>query len=327
MALADLQFSDLLLFLDGTAKLKGCPGAGTQLMPVPADCASEVEALPNLLANAALTKKTPTVRYCHDGVYYRVALLEQVDDQKAWFMRRLAQTVPALETLKLWPYLNDWLLSPEQSQGLILISGAQASGKTTFASALVANRLSLFGGHAVTFENPAELPLSGPWGTYGYCFQTEIAKESELAQEIELAHRYGSPDLIFIGEIRSLYAAREALRVALGSSRQIVVATIHGLDVSTALDRLITWARELDGQNACQNLANALLGVVHLQLDHGVDGAVLRSPEHLLVPFGESTRAIRAKLREGQVHTLADDMREQRNLIAGQHKQKMSLCG
>lgn len=321
MALADLIFSDLLLFADGSAKLKGFPGGGSQLVPVPAECAEEVAGLPNKLADAALTKKKPTIRYCHDKVYYRVALLEEVGDSKVWFLRRLAKKVPMLADLNCVPYLQKWLLSPEQQHGLILISGAQASGKTTFASSFVANRLTLFGGHALTLEGPAELPLSGAWGPYGYCFQTEFARESDLPQEIEAAHRYGSPDIIFIGEIRSLATAREALRVALGSNRQIVVTTIHGQNVGTALDRLLTWAKEIDGLSACQNLADALLSVVHLSLEHGENGTVLNSPEHLFLPFAsENVRGIRAKLREGHVHMLTDDIREQKALMREEGK-------
>ena len=61
------------------------------------------------------------------------------------------------------------------------------------------------------------------------------------------------PDIIYIGEIRNKYAASEALRVSLGSDDQIVVATIHGLDVPAALDRLATFAREIDGEVATSN--------------------------------------------------------------------------
>lgn len=320
MALADMQFSDLLLFPDGSARLKGCPGAGPQLVPVPPDCAPEVEDLPGLLGRHGQA----AMRYRHKDITYRVARIDDVDGKRIWFLRRLADVVPSFESLGLMPVLVSWLMGQEQRQGLILFSGAQASGKTTTASAFVAARLEIYGGHSVTFENPAELPLAGCWGEYGYCFQTEIASEAELAQEIERAHRYASPDIIFIGEIRTRHAALEALRVSLGSSRQLVVATIHGLDVITALDRLVTWACELDGDNARQNLADALLAVVHLSLESGAGGQrCLTSPQFLLLPFKESARGIRVKLRNGQFHTLTDDMRELKARIA--HKGEQAI--
>lgn len=318
MTLADMQFSDLLLFPDGSARLKGCPGAGPQLVPVPEDCIQEVAVLPALLG----VHEQAAMRYRHGDITYRVARIDDVDGKRIWFLRRLAEVVPPFESLGLLPVLSSWLMGREQRQGLILFSGPQASGKTTAASSFVARRLEVYGGHSVTFENPAELPLAGSWGQYGYCFQTEIAGEAELAKEIERAHRYASPDIIFIGEIRTRHAALEALRVSLGSSRQLVVATIHGQDVITALERLVTWARELDGDNAGQNLADALLAVVHLFLESGADGQrCLASPQFLLLPFKEQSRGIRAKLREGKFHTLTDDMRELKARIANKGEQ------
>lgn len=316
MPLAEVKFSDLLLLPDD-ARLKGCPGAGPQLVPVPGDCAAEVAGL-----RASLKERVQSaMRHRHNGITYRAARIDDVDGQQAWFLRRLADAVPDFDSLGLLPRLSEWLLAPEQRQGLVLFSGPQASGKTTAASAYVAGRLALYGGHGVTFEYPAELPLAGAWGDFGYCFQTEIAGETELAREIERAHRYASPDVIFIGEIKTRHAALEALRVALGSSRQLVVATIHGLDVTAALTRLITWAQELEGAAVCQNLADALLAVIHLSLD-GEENAERRlgSPQFLLLPFTGSEYAggIRAKLRENKLLTLPDDMRALKARIARQ---------
>jgi twitching motility protein PilT len=315
--LANLEFSDLLLLPDGTAKLKN--GAGSPLRDLPDDCRGDVENLSNLLLHAVLNKKYSTLRYTHMGIRYRVAGIKDLDNKQAWFLRRQPAVVPLLATHGLPPYLLRWLAAPEQRQGLILFSGAQSAGKTTMASSYVADRLIRYGGHAVTFENPAELPLSGPWGDEGYCFQLEIQSEEELPHWIEQAHRYASPNIIFIGEVRTKFAALESLRVALGSSHQIVAATIHGLNVITALDRLLTWAREVDGENACQNLSNALLAVVHLQISDMPDGQrAITSPEHLLLPFKEHCLGVRQKLRDGKINMLGDDMRALKNRIAAE---------
>lgn len=325
MALSDLEFSDLLILPDGSARLKGCPCTGQQLIPVPDECLSEVCQLPRRLTDAFLSTRQldpvsglrmarTTIRFQHDGVNYRVADFENIDGGRTWFLRRLPVQVPPLSSLGLPPYLCEWLLQPEQRYGLFLVAGAQASGKTTTASAFVAARLQKFGGHAVTFENPAELPLGGTWGDHGYCFQTQIAGEHELAAHIERAHLYASPNLIFIGEIHTKHAAIEALRVALGSRQQLVVATIHGFGVEAALERLINWAQEVEGANACDNLANSLLCIVLQDLEAKED--LQKIPQYLLLPFKESSKGVRAKLRERQIHGLAEEMRSQRAKIA-----------
>lgn len=315
MPLASIPFSDLLLFADGTGRLRGCPGAGPQLVPVPEDCVEEVRELPALLKSF-----TPSaMRYHHRGVTYRVARIEGVDRSSTWFLRRLADTVPAFESLGLQPFLTDWLLAREQKQGLVLFSGPQGSGKTTAGSAYIVKRLELYGGHAITLEYPAELPLGGAWGEYGHCVQSEIDGEPALAKAIEQVYRHAAPVILYIGEIRTAQAALEVLRVALSSSQQLVVATIHGLSAIAALERLVAWARGVD-HNASQNLADSLLAIIHLSLDGEVGNTTrkLTSPGFLLLPFNESDEAksARAKLRENTLTFLHDDMRQLRNRIA-----------
>jgi len=309
MRLEELEFKDLLLFADGTAFMKGSPGSGSHLMPLPSEYKAEAAQLLETLAQQSQT----VMRLSYDNLCFRVARIDDADGRRVWFLRRLASSIPKFSRLDINPTVTGWLL--RQRQGLVLFAGAQGSGKTTTASAYVAEKLEINGGHAVTYEIPVELPLGGPHGEYGQCFQQEIFRESDLAQQIELAHRYASPDIIFIGEIRTKYAALEALRIALGSNRQLVVATIHGLDVPTALERLIGWARELDGDNASQNLADALLAILYLTLESTDSGTSVTAPQYLLIPFKEESKGLRAIIREGKFNNLADDMRSLKNRI------------
>jgi twitching motility protein PilT len=315
MKLADLDFSDLVLEPDGRAQYKR--GAGSHSCGLPAECGAEADALRADLRNAHLSEKT-TFRHTHNGVRYRVALMRNIDDHIVWFLRRQPGSVPPFFRQGLPDYLENWLMAPEQRQGLVLYSGAQSSGKTTMASAYIVERLKTYGGHAVTFENPAELPLNGHWGEHGKCYQSEISNEETLPEHIVQAHRLASPNIIFIGEIRTKYTALESLRIALGSSHQLVVATIHGLDVCSALTRLMLWAQELDGMNAYQNLSTTLLAVVHLELKESNGKLILSSPEHLLLPFREHVQSVRAKLRVGQIQSLKEDMQDLKNRIASE---------
>lgn len=323
--LRDESFSDLLLYEgDDPARLKGC--GSPMLMPVPEECVEETLTLKRHITDVMAQKQgAASVQIDFNGVRYRVAQLQDVRRGRVWFLRRLAERVPALEELNvgdlygsgMFSVVSKWLMAPEQTQGLVLISGPQASGKTTLASAYVAARLSRYGGHGVTFEGPPELPLAGDWGNGGSCFQVEINNDDELAHEIECAHRYGSPNIVLHGEIRTKWTAREALRMALGSSRQIVVATIHGLSLVAALHRLINWAKELDGDNARDNLSISLMAALHLSMEEVNGKPTVVIPEFLLLPFTPKSHAIRSKLKEGKLGTLTSDITEQYSSIMG----------
>lgn len=321
MSLADLQFSDLILMQDGSAFLKGTPDMGQQLKPLTEALVTqdELDGLGVAVERGFSSSKgeLENVRVRFGNLTFRVANYRGVDGL-AYFLRRLADRVPELEELGLGADLTAWLLAPDRQKGLVLFCGPQTSGKTTSAAAFIASRLRRHGGHMVSLEAPVEMPLAGPQGPFGYGFQTEVKSESDLARHIERSHRYSGPNIVYVGEIRSKYAASEVLRVSLGSANQLVVSTIHGLDIITALDRLMTWARELDGEVACQNLAHSLLAVVYQELVTEGDERVLRVPETLLVPFSDKSRAVRSKLRDGKLGSLAEDILEQRNRIAFQ---------
>lgn len=317
MVLKSVSFTDLILHESGEAFMKGCDNCDQKLVPCDDDIAKEIKVLHEEVLKVHKESGRHTFRIQHEDIGYRVALYEGVvwGSGKVFFLRRIQEKVSPFTELGLPDALSEWLLSANQSKGLVLFTGAQASGKTFSASSLVATRLSTLGGHAVSFENPAEMPLDGKHGKFGFCFQAEIDHEEDLAEAIERSHRFASPNIIYIGEIRSKHAASEALRVCLGSDQQIVVATLHGFDLVTALERLVTMAREIDGDIASQNLAQGLLAVVHQQLEH-VDGkTTLHVPQFLLAPFTENFKGLRAKIKNGELAGLQEEMREQRNRI------------
>lgn len=340
MALEQQIFTDLILMQDRKAFLKGTPELGQQLMAVTPDMLDPV-ALTTLLnqldehfkRKGGKESSLRNIRIRFGSLSFRVANYRSVDGN-AYFLRKLADEMPMFEDMlssacvctdpdcddnqqrSIRNALTSFLLNSHQQKGLVLFCGSQGAGKTTLASSFVAARLRKFGGHAVTFENPVEMPLSGAHGDHGFCFQTEIVGEDELAAHIERAHRYGSPNIVYVGEIRTKFAASEALRVSLGSAQQLVVATLHGLDIATALSRLIAWAAELDGDVACHNLSQSLLAMFYQDLSPGDGKRTLSISETLFVPFhNENFRSIRSKLRDGRFTSLTDEINQQRNLM------------
>ncbi|WP_432737321.1 ATPase, T2SS/T4P/T4SS family [Maridesulfovibrio sp. FT414] len=318
MTLKSVSFTDLILHESGEAFMKGCDSCGQKLVPCAEDTKKEIQLLHREVLKVHEESGRHTFRVMHEEIGYRVALYEGVywGSGKVFFLRKIQANVDPFNTIGMPAPLAGWLLAEQQSKGLVLFTGAQASGKTFSASSLVATRLAMLGGHAVSFENPAEMPLDGKHGEFGFCFQAEIEREEDLAEAIERSHRFASPNIIYIGEIRSKHAASEALRVCLGSDKQIVIATLHGFDLVAALERLVTMAREIDGDVASQNLAQGLLAVIHQQLEQDADGRkVLRVPQFLLAPFTENHKGLRAKIQNGELAGLQEEMREQKNRI------------
>lgn len=312
-------FSDLILCRHGPFFAKGIPGTGPGLLDLSclgSEVVEELALMAQELDERGVGRQKAAERYTRHGVRYRVSAEEDIRAGSTWFLRRMPESVPALESLDLRPsFVRDWLMGSDMGSGLCLFAGAQASGKTTLASAATAWRLARFGGHCVTFEAPAEMPLAGPHGPRGYCWQTEIAGEEDLPRHLVRAHMFASPDIIYVGEIKTATAAVEALRMALGSPRQVLVATIHGTDVVSALRRLLDWAVHGEGASAAGDLAMTLSTI--LLLDLKADGSGrrwLEVPQCLLVPRQGCplAPAIRAQLAGGDLAGLAETMARQR---------------
>ncbi len=316
MELDDFTFSDVIIHENGRVYLKGTAGESHRLVKPENTLKKDIAALHQVVKKTE--RGRDTFRISHGGTSYRVAVYDGVEwgSGKVYFLRKAMHKVPGFASLGYASYLSDWLLDKEQRKGLVLFSGSQASGKTTSASSLISSRLEIHGGHAVSFENPVEMPLDGNHGEFGVCFQAEIESEAELGKAIEKAHRYASPDIIYIGEIRGKYAASETLRIALGSDQQLVIATIHGLGPIPALERLIGMAREIDGDLAYQNLSQSLLAIVHQHLADEEGKRVLNVDDALFLPFpgkekADSYAGVRAKLKNGDLSALAEDFNEQ----------------
>jgi len=160
------------------------------------------------------------------------------------------------------------------------------------------------------------MPLHGQFGEFGRCIQTEVETEEELPSRIMRAHTFASPDIIYIGEIKAAVAAVESLRVALGSNTQMVVATIHGTDIVAALQRLMNFAKEADGENAALNLSMSLAAVMHMSLNSQGEEKQLDVPESLFIPFsGDFSDSVRALLKTGSLSRLAENIQQQRNVM------------
>lgn len=132
--------------------------------------------------------------------------------------------------------------------GLIVISGATGSGKTTTLYALL-QKLNQPNRKLITIEDPVEYTLEG---------SVQMNVESTLGLTFEACLRSclrQDPDIIAIGEIRDMVSAKAAVQAAL--TGHLVLTTLHTGSPSEAVVRLL----QLGIQP--QLLSAVLKGIVH----------------------------------------------------------------
>lgn len=302
---SELMFSDLYL---------GHPTLGDRLANVPGEVANPVMAGPELKADlqellAACHKgkqeslSGTDFRLDYDGVKYRVSVMPSVHGE-VFVLRKMTQTLKTLKELRIPTMYAEALLAPNMT-GLLLVSGAMNSGKTSTACALMRELLLKYGGVGVTSEDPIELPLEGQHGT-GVCFQTQVAKS--YAESAKNVVRWGAK-YIFIGEIRDGAVAVEALRA--GVNGHLVISTIHSDSPLNTLRRIQAMANESFEPAAAQALlSDGLAGVFHQKLSE----EPRRLTCELLMVKGQAS--VMNKVRLGQFEQLATEINmQQANLI------------
>ncbi|MDD2697849.1 MAG: GspE/PulE family protein [Arcobacteraceae bacterium] len=116
------------------------------------------------------------------------------------------------------------------SQGMILITGATGSGKTTTMYSIL-NELDKKKKKIITIEDPIEYNIDG-------VMQVPINEEIGLTYDLVLKNVLRQdPDVIMIGEIRDENALKIAIQASL--TGHLVIATLHTNDAIKTINRLL----------------------------------------------------------------------------------------
>jgi twitching motility protein PilT len=185
--------------------------------------------------------------------------------------RVIPKRVPTFADLALPPGVAR--LTTEH-RGLILVTGATGSGKTTTLAAMIGEINRTRRQHIVTIEDPIEI-LHGDEG----CIvnQREVGLDTEsFGQALRRALRQ-DPDVILIGELRDAETAQTALQAA--ESGHLVLSTLHTVDAAETISRMIEFFPEAKQQQIRSVMAGVLRGVVSQRLLPKTDGGRIAAVE------------------------------------------------
>jgi len=149
----------------------------------------------------------------------------------------------------------------EQPRGLVLVTGATGSGKSTTLAAMVHALNSTRRAHIVTIEDPIEFVHRD---IKSRITQREVGLDT-LSFEVALRQVVReSPDVILVGELRDASSVQVALQAAL--TGHLVLATLHTSDAVQTLRRLASFVDEAQRSQLSLDLSMCLRGVVSQRL-------------------------------------------------------------
>ncbi len=172
--------------------------------------------------------------------------------------RVIPKEVPSFEVLGLPKGVRRLA---EEQRGLVLCTGATGSGKTTTLATILdhINRTRRL--HIVTIEDPIEI-MHADRGCIVNQREIGLDTESFLAAVRRVLRQ--DPDVILIGELRDAETAETALKAA--ESGHLVFSTMHTIDASETINRLIEFFPAVKHQQIRSILAGVLRGIVSQRL-------------------------------------------------------------
>lgn len=225
-----------------------------------------------------------------DGRRLRASAFRHMDGVSL-VLRLLPERCPKLADLGAPPALSELL---NEESGLILVTGATGSGKSTTLAAMVDELNHTREGHILTLEDPVEFVHRSD-----RCLihQREVGTHcGSFSGALRVALRQ-DPDVILLGELRDSDTIRLALTAA--ETGHLVLSTLHTRGASQAVERLVDVFPAGEKDQVRSQLAGSLCAVLAQRLLPDRAGGRVALYELLI-----NTPAVASLIREGKTHQL-----------------------
>src|SRR3954465_4418181 len=198
-----------------------------------------------------------------DGVRYRVNLFQQ-RGSVGMVLRLIPPEVPPFGQLNLPQVLLDMT---SHGRGMILVTGATGSGKSTTLAAMIDYINTQQAYHIVTVEDPIEYTFRDKRSVLN---QREIGFDTMSFSRALRAALRQDPDVILVGEMRDFETAEIAMTAA--ETGHLVLSTLHTVDATETVNRIISMFPTHQQQQARLGLGSVLKGVISQRLLPRADG-------------------------------------------------------
>jgi len=212
-------------------------------------------------------------------------------------IRQIKLNVPSIEELGLPLVLKDLALT---RRGLVLVTGATGSGKSTTLAAMIDFRNSTTRGHIITIEDPIEFlhPHKQSIVT-----QREVGFDTISFHEALRNTLRQAPDVILIGEVRDAETMEAAITFA--ETGHLCLATLHSNNANQAIERILNFFPPLRHNQIYLQLSLNLRAIVSQRLIVGKEGHRVAAFEVLL-----DTPRVKDLIKKAEIDTLKEAMEQ-----------------
>lgn len=179
--------------------------------------------------------------------------------------------------------------------GLVLVTGAVGSGKSTTLAALVNEVNSTRHDHIITLEDPIEYIFDSKGC---HVTQREVRTHTETFGAALRGALREDPDVIMVGEMRDLETIQLAITAA--ETGHLVLGTLHTGNAARTLDRVLDVFPTDQREQIRIMVSESLRGVISQQLIPKADGSGRVLALEVLV----NTPAVANTIREGKTFML-----------------------
>ena len=197
---------------------------------------------------------------------FRVNIFRQ-NGNYAMVMRRLQAQIPTLDSLHLPPVFREVI---KEKNGLIFVTGATGSGKTTTLAAMLNEINQTSEVHIITLEDPIEFLHPHLKATFS---QRELGRDFYSFPDGLRAALRQAPKVILVGEIRD----RETMEIALtaGETGHAVYSTLHTISAGQTIQRILGMFTRDEEQQVRERLVGILRYIISQRLVPKKDGGRL----------------------------------------------------
>ena len=222
----------------------------------------------------------------HGRARFRVNIFSQRGHYSI-VLRKLNTRIPTLGDLSLPAVFRE---IAKEKTGLILVTGATGSGKSTTLAALLNEINETKSVHIITLEDPVEFVHPHKKGTFN---QREMGADFDRFSSGLRAALRQAPKVILVGEMRD----RETVEIGLSAAEtgHLVLSTLHTIDAGQTINRILGLFDPAEEEQVRHRLADTLRWVVSQRLSPRISGG-----RHALLEIMGSNMRVKEAIIDGE---------------------------